>query len=139
MHNFGHAGDGKYPSGLVDVNGKLYGLTFDGGVSNDGTVFSITRQGVETVLHSFKGTWDGAHPSATLIDVNGKLCGTLYDYSTSTGRIFSVSTSGVVKVLHTFSAGSYDLAPLLDVDGTLYGDTYRGGVFGRGSIFKLQP
>jgi uncharacterized repeat protein (TIGR03803 family) len=45
----------------------------------------------------------------------------------------------MVKVLHTFSTDSEELAPLLDVDGTLYGATLNGGVAGDGSIFKLQP
>ena len=47
-------GDGEYPyAGLINVNGTLYGTTYFGGANDDGTVFSITTSGKETVLHSF--------------------------------------------------------------------------------------
>ncbi|HEV3155609.1 MAG TPA: choice-of-anchor tandem repeat GloVer-containing protein [Candidatus Baltobacteraceae bacterium] len=142
VHNFGnHIAGGECPyAALIDVNGTLYGTTGVGGTNGDGTIFSMTPQGVETVLHTFKGTWDGSRPYAALIDVNGTLYGTTSTGGTSdSGRVFSVSTSGMVKVLHTFSTDSEELAPLLDVDGTLYGATLNGGVAGDGSIFKLQP
>ncbi|MGA8326822.1 MAG: choice-of-anchor tandem repeat GloVer-containing protein, partial [Candidatus Cybelea sp.] len=42
----------------------------------DGTVFSVTTSGTETVLHSFGGSGDGAHPDASLLNVNGTLYGT---------------------------------------------------------------
>jgi uncharacterized repeat protein (TIGR03803 family) len=47
--------DGFAPSsGLVqDSAGNLYGLTMSGGAFGDGTVFSVTPAGIETVLHSF--------------------------------------------------------------------------------------
>jgi len=38
---------------IVTTNGNLYGTTAGGGTSNDGTFFSITLAGAETVLHSF--------------------------------------------------------------------------------------
>jgi uncharacterized repeat protein (TIGR03803 family) len=44
-----------------------------GGASDDGTVFSITTEGTETILHSFAGKSDGSYPVAGLIDVNGTL------------------------------------------------------------------
>jgi uncharacterized repeat protein (TIGR03803 family) len=46
---------GRYPSGLTDVKGTLYGTTFQGGTDQRGTVYSVTTAGVETVLHSFTG------------------------------------------------------------------------------------
>lgn len=47
--------DGFAPSsGLVqDSAGNLYGVTMSGGAFGDGTVFSVTPAGIETVLHSF--------------------------------------------------------------------------------------
>ncbi|HEX4080589.1 MAG TPA: choice-of-anchor tandem repeat GloVer-containing protein [Rhizomicrobium sp.] len=43
VHSFQNEPDGSYPyAGLIDVNGTLYGTTYDGGASGDGTVFSIT-------------------------------------------------------------------------------------------------
>jgi uncharacterized repeat protein (TIGR03803 family) len=63
-------------SGLLDVNGTLYGTTFSGGTSNAGTVYSVSTSGVVKVLYSFKGGSDGAHPIGGLIDVKGVLYGT---------------------------------------------------------------
>ena len=68
---------GKHPlAGLIDVNGTLYGTTNAGGGFGDGTVFSITADGKEKILHRFRGGSDGAHPNADLINVNGTLYGT---------------------------------------------------------------
>jgi uncharacterized repeat protein (TIGR03803 family) len=55
----------------------LYGTTFFGGAYNDGTVFSITRSGHETVLYSFGGSaQDGKLPQSGLNYVNGTFYGT---------------------------------------------------------------
>ena len=64
LHNFqGGADDGNDPvAGLIDVHGKLYGTTSQGGKYNAGTVFSITRPGREKVLHSFQGNPMARHP-----------------------------------------------------------------------------
>src|ERR1022692_842912 len=51
-------GDGAYPfAGLaLDTAGHLYGTTYQGGASSQGTVFELTNSGgtwTETVLHTF--------------------------------------------------------------------------------------
>jgi uncharacterized repeat protein (TIGR03803 family) len=79
LHSFGDGYDGVHPeAGLRDMNGTLYGTTADGGAyvssynfDGFGTVFSITPDGHETVLHSFGNGDDGAHPAAGLRDVSG--------------------------------------------------------------------
>ena len=80
LHRFLTGNDGRGPDApLIEVKGKLYGTTIYGGaytcVSRCGTVFSITLNGKERVLHSFSKP-DGAHPQAGLIDVDGTLYGT---------------------------------------------------------------
>jgi uncharacterized repeat protein (TIGR03803 family) len=44
LYSFGgSAGDGEDPeSGVIDINGTLYGTTFSGGGYGGGTVYSIT-------------------------------------------------------------------------------------------------
>ena len=72
-------GDGAHPyAGLIYVKGTLYGETLKGGANDDGTVFSVTPSGKETVLYSFKGpqSGDGVYPQGGLIDVKGTLYGT---------------------------------------------------------------
>jgi uncharacterized repeat protein (TIGR03803 family) len=140
---YGHL-DGANPSSeLIDVNGTLYGTTYNGGKFGDGTVYSISTSGSEQLLYSFRGGSDGANPSAALINVNGTLYGTTqnggvtglckYTSSRGCGAVYSITTAGREKVLHRFGGGSDGMwpeAPLIDVNGTLYGTTVYGGGYG---------
>ena len=76
----GGSGDGENPyASLINVDGKLYGTTTEGGANGGGTVFAISTSGTETVLHSFKGRQGGGDkPYASLIKVNRRLYGTTY-------------------------------------------------------------
>jgi uncharacterized repeat protein (TIGR03803 family) len=143
------SGDGSVPlAGLTNVNGTLYGTTTEGGADNDGTVFSITPSGTETVLYSFKGgTGDGDYPDAGLLNVNGTL------YSTTAyggpkcggrgcGTVFSITPSGSETVLHSFKNtkdGVHPATGLTNVNGTLYGTTTEGGANRDGTVFSLSP
>jgi uncharacterized repeat protein (TIGR03803 family) len=63
LHSFGGT-DGAYPrTGLVytATAGTLCGTTAFGRTNNEGTVFSSTKAGVLTTLHSFVAS-DSAHP-----------------------------------------------------------------------------
>ena len=99
LHSFGNGYDGLHPAaGLRDVNGTLYGTTADGGAYGSsynqygfGTVFSITPDGHETVLHSFGNGDDGARPEAGLRDVSGILVGTTrYGGAHGRGTVFEL-------------------------------------------------
>lgn len=73
--------DGLNPvSGVILVNGMLYGTTPDGGSNAVGTVFQLarTKGGVwkETGLYSFKGGSDGEVPQGGLLLGGGVLYGT---------------------------------------------------------------
>ncbi len=71
--------DGAVPyAGLTDVLGTLYGTTGQGGAYDNGTVFSITPDGTESVLHSFGSGRDGSAPFAGLTGIRGTLYGTTY-------------------------------------------------------------
>jgi uncharacterized repeat protein (TIGR03803 family) len=150
VYSFGaHGNDGVGPgAGLIDVKGTLYGTTGGGGTYNNGTVFSITPGGKETVLYSLRGGTDGSFPTAGLIDVKGTLYGTTYNgggctqYREGCGTVFSITPSGKETVLHSFSGGdgAHPAAALLNVNGTLYGTTYEGGAYGaynNGTVFSI--
>jgi uncharacterized repeat protein (TIGR03803 family) len=84
LHSFGGGKfSGACPGDLVrDKEGNLYGATYFGGASNNGTVFKVSQTGKETVLHTFcpKGTgfcFDGAGPYGGLVrDGKGNFHGT---------------------------------------------------------------
>jgi uncharacterized repeat protein (TIGR03803 family) len=144
LHSFGPVPDGLNPvASLIDVKGTLYGTTYQGGddsscFDNCGTVYSISMNGKEKMLHSFAAYADGISPLANLIDVKGILYGTTEagignpGSNTGFGTVFSVSTTGTENVLYSFpySNGSYLAAGLINVNGTLYSTTLGGGVYG---------
>ena len=70
LHSFiGFPEEGAHPyAGLIQgADGDLYGTTYNGGASARGTIFKMTSAGVVTILYSFSGGADGAHPYAALV------------------------------------------------------------------------
>jgi uncharacterized repeat protein (TIGR03803 family) len=94
LYSFGSGTDGNTPvAGVVaDSAGNLYGTTTSGGVSFLGTVFKVTPDGQETILHYFEGGSDGFAPFAGVtLDGEGKLYGTTIRGGTSDkGVVFNV-------------------------------------------------
>jgi uncharacterized repeat protein (TIGR03803 family) len=150
----GGSADGEDPhAGLVNVNGTLYGTTYEGGANNYGTVFSITPSGKEKMLQGFGSSRDGAYPVAGLINAKDTLYGTTLkggancSSSGGCGTIFAIKPSGGLTVLHSFGAGTDGRAPyagLLNVKGALYGTTEFGGTNctvhdGCGTVFSIAP
>ena len=104
LHKF-NSTDGATPydaSGLINVNGILYGTTKIGGKYDLGTVFSISMTGVEQVLHSFGSSGanpDGTSPIAGLTNVNGTLYGTTSSGGKDNqGTVFSITPTGTEQV-----------------------------------------
>ncbi len=143
----GGSTDGAGPiAPLHDVTGMLYGTTAAGGGagcggSGCGTVFSITNSGVETMLHAFGGSGDGAGPAVGLISAGGVLYGTTNNGGTKNdGTVFAITTSGAETVLHSFGDtgdGKNPQADLLYFGGLLYGTTEYGGHVNDGIAFTL--
>ena len=149
------SGDGIAPfTGLTEVGGKLYGVTFFGGTSSGGVAFELTppRSGQmawsETVIWSFT---DFSAPGGGLIEAGGKLYGTTVSGGTKgEGSVFELTPSAPgetqwsEQLLHSFSFGSKSdgqepMAGLTEVDHTLYGTTYLGGANSQGTVFQLTP
>ena len=160
LYNFQGGSDGAWPyaSLIADADGNLYGTTSYGGSltacggGGCGTVFKVDPLGNETVLYSFAGGSDGAHPEASLIrDAAGNLYGTTYAGGSSEGAgwgtIFKVDSAGHETVLYSFSGGMDGANPLggliVDMAGNLYGTTAFGGNpvssgLSLGVVFKLD-
>src|ERR1017187_115337 len=103
--------DGSTPlAGLVQAtDGDFYGATYEGGASNDGTIFKITPGGTLTTLYSFyslSGCTDGAYPPAGLVQAaNGDLYGTTYGGGANGGdrTVFKITPGGTLPTLHSFN------------------------------------
>ena len=152
VYSFAGGSDGTNPqAGLIEVDNRLYGTTSAGGGSGCysqgcGTVFSVTRTGVEKVLHSFVGGNDGSGPTASLVDVGGALYGTTQYGGRGDcfcGTVFTLTTTGHEKVLFSFNAtksGALPLNSLVDVGGLLYGTASEGGAkYDNGLVFSMTP
>jgi uncharacterized repeat protein (TIGR03803 family) len=127
---------------LVELNGTLYGTTTGGGTAGQGTVFSITPQGSETVLYSFQGGMDGSFPEFDLFALNGVLYGMArYGGVNGNGTVYAITPSGTFKTLHDFQGGRNDganpAAPLTALNGQLYGNTLYGGSNNAGTFFTI--
>jgi uncharacterized repeat protein (TIGR03803 family) len=143
LHSF-YEYDGALPTaGLIEVNGTLYGTTSQGGAygGGRGTVFSITTDSTENLVHTFSGS-DGSQPLAGLTNVNGVLYGTTSQGgANNVGTVFKISKDRNEIVLHNFGNGSGDnpYAGLVAVGGTLYGTTYGVVKNHVGNVFSLTP
>ncbi len=102
------------------------------------------------VLHSFGADHDGDYPNSGLLCLGDAFYGATYGGGSGTrhcgsyggcGTVFSMSASGAEKVLHSFggtkTGGRLPYAPLIDVNGTLYGTTGYGGRFEYGTVFSI--
>jgi len=167
--NKSNCADGDFPiGGLVQgTDGNFYGTTTQGGSSDYGTVFRITRKGNLTTLYSFcsqPGCSDGAIPDAGLIQgLDGDFYGTTTQGGSANptcpgvgcGTIFKITSSGVLTGLYQFcsqpncSDGYEPQAGVIQAtDGNLYGTTLFGGSdltdcdgqaggLGCGTVFQL--
>lgn len=167
LYTFQGEADGALPlAGLIaDKSGTLFGTTEAGGNfqcahSGCGTVFEITSENKEKVLHAFTLLGDGGYPLAGLIaDGAGVMYGTTYNGGTvfdcnesvGCGTAFKVGPGETESVIYSFAGGnnaSYPQAGLIaDGVGNFYGTTENGGggncvtnaQQGCGTVFKLTP
>src|SRR5690348_2724214 len=137
-------GGSPYGSLIQAGNGKLYGMTYQGGTNNTGVIFSFDpATSTYTKLKDFDYT-NGSYPYGSLIQAsNGKLYGTTgYGGSSDAGVIFSFdpSTSGYTKLKDfDFTIGSNPHSNLIQAsNGKLYGLTVYGGNDYQGVIFSFD-
>lgn len=172
LHSFTGGIDGANPFAAltVDRGGNLYGAASGGGrgscppingyAAGCGVIFKLTHKPtgwIETVLYSFQGSTDGAHPQARLVfGPDGRIYGTTVSggsftgncASTGCGTVFRLSPpaatcptsscSWKIDVLYTFSGdGFYDMFPSgalsFDSNGNIYGTTQNG------EVYELSP
>jgi uncharacterized repeat protein (TIGR03803 family) len=161
LHAFRSNPDGANPAAglIVGANGTVYGTTYQGGKTGEGSVFAITPStgsGVwqEKIIHKFNGNTTGGQPSAPLTADSG---GALYGTASSGGKHFQGAVYRLTPLaaggwhaalLHSFAGnsgsgladGSSPVAGVtLDTNGAVYGTTSGGGAGFYGAVYKLTP
>ncbi len=138
-------------AGLTDGgDGRLYGVTSEGGANGVGTVFTLDLGSrLLTVLHTFEDA-NGSGPNGALIlGRDTKLYGTTYYGGTtssgsasSLGTIFSIARDGTgFAKLHSFdsSNGSRPIGRLLQLSDTAFvGIASAGGKCGQGTLYQFS-
>jgi uncharacterized repeat protein (TIGR03803 family) len=144
---FNQAPNGSVPNAsLVQAsNGKLYGLTKEGGTNDVGVLFEYNpATNAYSKKIDFNGI-NGAYPLGSLIQAsNGKLYGmATYGGAKSVGVIFeyNITTNILTKKIDFDSTvtGSYPLGALMQAsNGKLYGMTSEGGMNKKGVLFEYD-
>jgi len=164
LYNFTFGNDGGSVQSLIQApNGDFYGTALGGPVTTAcpftcGVVFKLSKSTghwVETVIHSFKGGYDGNSPWGIVMDAQGNIYGNVTEgFGVGPGRVFKLSpkTGGGwgYQVIYIFGTTNNDGlypegSPVLDSNGNLYGTTYNGGLIetgcpsGCGIVYELSP
>jgi len=161
LYQFQTVQDGYLPlSGVLLLNGKIYGATEEGGSSGEwGTIYELapTKSGwTKKTLHNFTRGRDGGLP---VTDMTADKSGDLYGSTTEGGsqkacyecgtvfRLSRTSAGWKETVIHDFRGkdGASPMGNMVwDDVGNLYGTAVGGGKScgvecGNGTIFKLSP
>jgi uncharacterized repeat protein (TIGR03803 family) len=149
LFDFAGVSNGKNPYGSLIFDGTfLYGMAFDGGSNNLGTIFKILPNGGGYMnLLDFDNTSNGCRPFGSLFFDGNYLYGVTYNGGPNNfGTIFKIlpDGTGYMKLFDFGGSGSplNGYAPFgsLISDGVyLYGSTGYGGLNNSGTIFKIMP
>jgi len=146
LHSFtGGTTDGCNVLGtpFMDAAGNFYGTTSSCGTHTLGTVWKVSKDGKEKLLHSFAGgTSDGEYPLAGVImDAAGNLYGnTETGGASNVGTVYKISKTGKFTLLHSFDGtdGKYPYGSFAqNSKGTIFGSTLNGGTIGYGTVWKI--
>ncbi|MGO8794606.1 MAG: choice-of-anchor tandem repeat GloVer-containing protein [Candidatus Sulfotelmatobacter sp.] len=150
LHTFAGGSDGEYPYGppIQATDGNFYGATSGTPDSSDGaTIYKLTSAGVYSVIFTFSQSTTGVGVYGLVQGSDGNLYAAAnVGGADNAGTIVKVTTAGVLKETHTFNPDNdgghgpfYPVAiPMLASNGTLYGTTQSGGVYGQGTIYDLS-
>ena len=126
LFTFGQDSNGNYTngdnpaSGLLEANdGFIYGTTFEGGASNEGVLFRISKNGSGfSVLHNFCSSAncaDGSAPVSLILGHDGNLYGATFFGGSSDANCFPIGGCGTI---FRFKPASRTLTTLFALDGS---------------------
>lgn len=142
LYSFKSRPDGARPEArLTALDGVFYGTTRYGGADDVGSVFQITADGTEKVLHSFAlHYFDGQTPVTGLVPRNGVLYGATHGGGTKgVGIFYEIKRDGTLRILHNFApeTGSYPVGELFSLGSSFYGVTSNGGAYNLGTVYSI--
>ena len=131
VHDF-DSNNGRRPYGtVIESNGKLWGMTSQGGTYGEGVIFTIKMDGTGySVIHSFDDT-HGANPYGELFESGGKLWGlTSHGGTQDQGVIFSIELDGSAFTKHyninDVPNSNFPFGSFIEANGKLW-STIRNG------------
>ncbi|MFL5730048.1 MAG: choice-of-anchor tandem repeat GloVer-containing protein [Cytophagaceae bacterium] len=148
--DFDGLNNGRYPSHAMmrSHNGKLYGMTEQGGASDRGIIFEFDPfSGAFTKKYDFPSSGLlGVNPSGTMVESsNGKFYGmTTGGGANGSGTIFEFDNSaGICTKKFDFeytTSGHVPMGNLVEAsNGKMYGVTSYGGTHTDGVLFEYDP
>ncbi len=146
--DFGSANTGSFPYGsLIQANnGKMYGMTGEGGLHDSGILFeyNITNNAFVKKI-DFDSVGRGRYPHGSLLQANnGRLYGmTFAGGANDAGVLFEydIVTNVLTKKIDFDGddRGAYPYGDLVQANnGKLYGMTLSGGLYSKGVLFEYD-
>ena len=140
----GETGSCPHAGVIEGSDGVLYGTTTEGGMSNRGVVYRISKDGTGfTKLVDFDGDTTGRNPYAGVIEgSDGTLFGTTESGGSSNyGLVYRVDKDGTAFAelanLTGATTGTNPYAGVIEgSDGAFYGTTLAGGPGGGGVVYR---
>lgn len=145
-----HNSDGDNSHGRLTLGSDghtLFGMTKEGGSSDDGVIFSYDLSSSDyTILHTFTGSSsDGSSTDHGFVTIsNDTIFGmTQLGGSANEGVLYSINDNGTnFQILHSFGSstndGSNPYGSLQLSNGFLYGTTREGGDHDHGTVFRIS-
>ena len=134
-------GTNLYSPVVVDPDGTVYGVARDGGAYNAGTVYRATPAGAFSRLYTFSCGNDGGRPAGLVRTSTGALFGTTTIGAGHSGTVFEIGRSGNLRTHFVFRRAEDGGVPgplVAGPDGAVYGWTNSGGLFNRGTAFRVS-
>ncbi len=134
---------GPFGAPFLGTGGLLYGLTFDGGATGIGSIYTVKPGGAIRTVLAFNGT-NGMYPTALVQAPDGTLYGTTYyGGSHGDGNAYRLSPGGTFTniVSCTLHNCLYPIALVIGADGNVYGisEGDKQGFGNNGQLFAVTP